>query len=262
MDSEIVKIVYFDEGSATDYIQIRNGGSLIFELQGENNSSKEGSLDGSGKVGIGTKLSNLLFRASADVEGSIGASFKNDTVMKSVLTSTVLTDFLRAVEDTSEENRQIMTFEDKQIEQIPGSISSMYLVTPYLSMLRNGQTVEAGDLDISLDKLDSALSKAKGYFEFLGKENGSKDIVFRFNGNAFKNNYRPSNLLRMDLKLYAVPVGKCHLGDFAADKELSLQGYIGVDNPDYAPDNDSKEVLEEPLIDMYDVILAGVRTHG
>ena len=31
--SGIVKIVYFDEGSATDYVQLRNGGLLITEIE-------------------------------------------------------------------------------------------------------------------------------------------------------------------------------------------------------------------------------------
>lgn len=140
----------------------------------------------------------------------------------------------------------------------------MTLLTPYLSMLRSGQGVEAGEFNISLDKLDSTLMNAKGYFEFLGIEDEKSKVILRFNGLGFKNNYKQGNLLNMNLCLYAVYVGRTSTDDLAMDKELNVVGFSPASNPDYGetPDSatDNGSSFEE--LDMYDVILAGVMADG
>jgi len=131
-------------------------------------------------------------------------------------------------------------------------------------MLRSGQGIEAGEFNISLDKLDSTLTKAKGYFEFFGNNDDGSRIVLRFNGLGFKNNYKQGNLLNMNLRLYAVNVGKTRIAELAADKELSLEGFASATNPDYVEgaENEESAVGEDESLDMYDVILAGVVSNG
>lgn len=264
MENDIVKLVYFDEGSATDFIQIESGGSLsnVMTLLEENGTSGEAGADA--KVGVKSKIMKALLGldASVSVEGSIDTSFNSGTVVKSILSNTMLTDFLAAMTREDGGKSPIEEFTDLRIEQIPGSISSMALFTPYFTMFRSGQGIAAGDYDISLDKLDSALSKAKGYLDFFGSREGGTDVVLRFNSTAFKNNYRPSDLLKMDLRLYAVKVGSCGVDDLVADKELSMEGFLLKDNPDYVPSSVRAPSTEKKELDMYDVILAGVSSGG
>ena len=111
---------------------------------------------------------------------------------------------------------------------------------------------------ISLDKLDATLSKAKGYLEFRGRQEGKGDVVLRFNRMALKNNYRPSDLLKMNLTLYAVYVGECRIDDLVADKELGAEGFTVMDNPDYSDEQVSPISVELSKLAMYDVLLAGV----
>jgi hypothetical protein len=262
LESDIVKIVYFDEGSATDYIQMYNGGSLYYEAESTEADTKDGSAGLKTKAGIGTKLRGFLFRGSIDLDGSIGTSFEDDTVMRSVLTNTVLTDFLEAVDEQDGRQTPIHTFSNRRIAQIPGSLSTMSLLTPYLSMAKSGQGVSAGEFDIAIDKLDSTLNNAKGYLEFLGIQKGCQDIILRFNAKAFKNNYRPSNLQRMRLKLYAVYVGRNKLSDLMVANELSVEGFDSETNPEYPEPGATEKPQDDTLLAMYDVILAGVRANG
>lgn len=263
MLGDIVKIIYFDEGSATDYCQIRSGGNVNTEAIASDSKAK--GADGTVGASIGAKLTSLIPfinpTATVTAEGSAEASYHIETVVKSIVTNTVLTDFLSNVND--DDGRNVTLFEGKRIEQVPGSISSLSLLTPYFGMLRSRQGIPAGDLEISIDKLDSTLSKAKGYLEFIGKEKGKSDVIIRFNSAAFKNNYRPSDLLRMNLKLYATLVGECRLSDLTPDNEFKLEGFsVGKDNPDYQPNAESASTQMEPLLKVYDVILAGVKTDG
>lgn len=256
----IIKLVYFDDGSATDYIQIIEGGvlSTIETLMREDSEGGEVKAAAKAGISLGALRKLIGLDVSVKTEGSLDASFNSGTIAKSIISNTVLTDFLKAI---SAKNSPIKKFENVQIEQIPGSISSFSLLTPYLSMFRPGQAVEAGGFDISLDKLDSTLSKAKGYLEFKGSQEEEKDIVLRFNRMAFKNNYRPSDLLKMNLTLHAVHVGKCRVDDLIADRELSTEGFKIMDNPDYSKEETSSVSTEQSDLDMYDVLLAGVSSH-
>ncbi len=260
MDNKIIKLVYFDEGSATDFIQISNGGKLTSVMTLFDEDEIDGKAGASAQIGIKAKVFRLLLGldTSVNAEGAIDASFNSGTVVQSIVSNTVLTDFLNAVQSEGQERNPITKFEKIRIEQIPGSIASISLVTPYLSMLRSGQGIPAGEFDISLDKLDSTISKAKGYLEFLGHPKGSGQIVLRFNRAALKNNYSPSDLLKMDLTLYAVHVGSCKVEDLVADKELSAEGFSVTDNPDYLEDGNDSTATPSEDAPMYDVILAGV----
>ena len=131
---DIVKIVYFDEGSATDYVQLKTGGSFMSEIATTDDKSAEGGAEIKGSVGVRAWFANLV-KGSASAEGSLSASFKDDTVVKSIVTNTVLTDFLAAV-DGEESDKRIEKFDNCKIVQIPGSISSLSLLTPYLWMER------------------------------------------------------------------------------------------------------------------------------
>lgn len=259
-NSDIYKIVCFDEGSATDFIQIVNGGSISVQESDERDSHASAEAHGSlsGRIGTGGILASLLGgKAEASVgasgEGSVGTS----NVIKSIVTNTVLTDFLGAL--NSSEKEVVHKFEGYSIEPVENTLSSMALLTPYLSMLRGNQTVAAGDFNISLDKLDSTLSKAKGYLEFVGTKDDRR-VIFRFNNGSLTNNYKVSDLLRMNLVIYAIKVGNTTLSDLNVNSELHVDPHPSKDNPDFPGNEESESVPlgDDILLDMYDVILAGV----
>ena len=70
----------------------------------------------------------------------------------------------------------------------------------------------------------------------------------------------------MDLLFYAVKVGKTCIADLDVKSELEFVGSSGMPkNPDYpvsgaAAGGDS--VADDEELDMYDVILAGVKSNG
>lgn len=263
METDIVKIVYFDEGSATDFCQMQSGGAL--SIESSENRNKDSKVSGDISARFSAKLSELLpfVKASAEANGSAEGSYHVESMVKSIVTNTVLTDFLETVELQEVEKQSIVQFDKRKIEQVPGSLSALTLLTPYLDMLCAGQGVSAGDFDISIDRLGSALAKAKGYLEFIGRERRKADVVFRFNAAAFKNNYRPSDLLRMNLKLYAVQVGTCRISDLLPDSELNVRGFDErYDNPDYCAIGKKPKTYRDSTRKVFDVILAGVKTNG
>jgi len=140
-DGAIVKIVYFDEGSAADYVQIEHGGALDNVTTLLDQASSSGTAGVQGEASAKTKLLKALFGVgvSGDIEGSFNKSFVSGTIVKSIISNTVLTDFLNTVESSESSTSSIVELDKLRIEKIPGSISSMTLLTPYFSMFRNGQ---------------------------------------------------------------------------------------------------------------------------
>ena len=132
------------------------------------------------------------------------------------------------------------------------------MVSPYLSMLNNGSSLPAGEFNIAIDKLDNALRNAKGYYEFVGTKARSR-VVLRFNINAFRNSYTISDLLKMDLSIYAIKVGKTAIENLNVNKELGMDvSILPKDNPSYEESREDDDISKDAILDVFDVLLAGV----
>ena len=127
-------------------------------------------------------------------------------------------------------------------------------------MLR-GASVPAGEFSIAIDKLENVLRNAKGYYEFVGTRGKSK-VILRFNINSFKNGYTISDLLKMNLSIYAIKVGRTTLEMLNVSKELDMDvSIIPKDNPSYVDDEKTEEENNSgKALDVFDVLLAGVES--
>ncbi len=277
--SFLCKIVYYDEESVADYVQIDNGGKLEItqELLKDtiDNAAAKTGLDA--KLGISGMLKAILgneIAASANTE--LDTSYNSEKLVKNVIKNTLLTDFINIIKessmvesDTADNIRAIKKFTGYAIEAPKESISYVAMISPYFGMLRGGD-IAAGDYNIAIDKLDNTIKNAKGYYEFLGVKKGDnnteqtenpKRYIFRFNIKSFKNNYKPIDLLRMNLSVYAIKVGKSSIDMLDFSNEFKNDIHV-VDNPSYGVQNNAihndlnNDTSEE--LDIYDVLLAGV----
>lgn len=272
MPNKICKIVYFDEESITDYVQIVAGGELetTEELLKSKEVTGEASGSASGKVGIGGVFKALLgWEASAEGNVSGGLSFNSNNMVRNIVKNTILTDFLQIIDDNESKKAvsktakgAIKKFDGYVISAEKNSLSYMVMVSPYLSMFRNGTSIPAGEFNIAIDKLESTLKNAKGYYEFVGTKGRSK-VVLRFNINSFRNGYKISDLLKMNLAIYAIKVGKTSLDMLNVNKELDMDvSIIPKDNPSYR-DDEADLSASFPInkeLDVFDVLLAGVES--
>lgn len=250
--NKLSKVIYFDENSATDYVQIIEGGELA-------QTTELLSVGGtSGDTEIGTKVSfgfGKLFRslvgldASASIEANLRANFQDEKLVKNILQNTILTDFLNIVEGNLKSDTKttgIQLIEDYKIEVIENTLSYIIMFSSFMTMFKDG----------------SSIKMAKGYFEFIGNHKEKPQIVLRFNIDAFKNNYKISDLLKMDLMLYAIRVGKTTIDKMDFITELNSFGKSKnnqFSNPEFGVDLEVSEKNQEPELNVYDVILAGIR---
>ena len=272
MASQICKVVYFDEDSVTDYVQIVAGGALERTTELLHDSTVKADLEAGAKAkaGISGVFKALLgWEATASAGASAGVSFERNNMVKKIVRNTILTDFLTIVEEneckksaSKAAKGAIVQFEGYTITAEKDSLSYMVMVSPYLSMLKTGTGVPAGEFNIAIEKLESTLKNAKGYYEFVGTKGNSK-VVLRFNINAFRNSYTISDLLKMNLSIYAIKVGKTTTDMLNVSKELELDfAPTQKDNPDYAENEKKTEDTQSRMMDVFDVLLAGVVADG
>lgn len=260
--NKLTKVIYFDESSVTDYIQIIEGGQLIktTELLSGDTDSGEAKVSAEASIGISSLFKNLIgLGAKAQMESKLETSFKSEELIKTILQNTILTDFLDIVET---EKSHIEVFDDIKIKVIKDSLSYVIMIAPYMKMFKGEGVNINTDLDLSIDivNMDDSIKLAKGYFEFEGiVENNS--VILRFNIESFKNNYKISDLLKMDLTIYAVPVGKVERKNISIVSEINAataNEEVSYDNPTYGEDGVDEEVTPRDLLTVYDVLLAGV----
>ena len=228
MANKICKIVYFDEDSITDYVQIVAGGSLETTTEllksSEANEKQEGGVTAKGGIG-GIFKALVGWEASANGDISAGLALNRNKMVKNIMKNTILTDFLKIVDDDSAKKSASKTargvikkFDGYIISAEKDSLSYMVMVSPYLSMLKTGSSVPAGEFNIA------------------------------------------SDLLKMNLNIYAIKVGRTSLDMLDVSKELEMDvSIIPKDNPSYEESNEVEDnTASQKILDVFDVLLAGV----
>lgn len=231
--------------SATDYLNIYNGGEEVQQKEKIKENTK--ALTEKANINLFAKM-NWLF-AGGSVSGNVDADFaqKNDSIFKTTLSNTVLTDYL---EKAKLDNR-IEKIENVLVRPPKNSIAFFKMFTPFLVMTKAEIEIEEGFfLDIS--KLDDAFKNGKKYYEMIA-ENSEKQCVLRFNIGAFRNNYGIADISKMDLTYLAVKVGTTVEYLLDIGKEFSMEEKVISSAFEIIDGNDVGNHL-----DVFDVVLTGV----
>ena len=245
----MLKIIYFDENSATDYLDIFNGGKSIKEKE----EIKENKKELAEKVGLNLMAKfNWLFlsgQGNADLAGEFIQ--QKDSLLKTTISNTVLTDF---IEKAAGDDR-IEKFKNYSVYPPKNSLAFFKMFTPYLTMT-NAVIPATDEMNIDVYKLDDALKNAKGYYEMLATCDG-QEVVLRFNILSFRNSYSIADLPKMQLQYYAIKVGKTNPDQLDINKEFSGE-YQNNNTIQSAFDLKNPNCKKTDTLDVFDVLLAGV----
>jgi hypothetical protein len=249
--ASFIKIVYFDEESASDYLDISAGGKE--ESSSEKIKERTNAAHGKVESSLAAKLSWLPFfgvSGSANMDAEISAAGRS--IISKTLSNTILTDYL----EKSTEDKKITKLKGINLSAKENSMAYMKMFTPYMIMLN------MEDSPIDLAKMDEVLSAAKGYYELVGNDLENKDkYILRFNINAFRNNYGLTDLSRMHLVFHGILVGK------TTEKALSMEAEMthkteadSVKAADIIDTDSHPTAKDDNLLNVYDIILAGVES--
>lgn len=246
------KIVYFDEESALDYIILKDNGQKVTEtitkLSGNLDAKLAAELGDTVDEEIQNKI--LSFIKKVVLNSSFGVSGKiNGEVNKfstTTLNSTVLTDYIRKA---NRDKNNVKKFIGINIEVYPNSMAYYRLYTPYMELIDGAKNYKGIDLTV----IDKVLTNVKGYIEVIANIKKDK-VVLRFNNNTFRDNYKLSDILKMNLDVYAVKVGCINENKLNLINEVNFSGNVVTANEILGKTSNN----ENNKIDVYDVVLAGV----
>lgn len=245
IDVTMIKVVYFDEESVSDLLDIVAGGKETSSK--ELTKERAAEVEAEARAKAAAKFNWLpFFGGSAEASVAASTSAVGRSILNKTLSNTILTDYLSKLAELT----GIERLEGLTVTAPSNSAAYMKMYTPYLAMLK------IDELPVNLAELDSALASAKGYYELLGQSVDGTKRILRFNIQAFRNNYGLVDLGRMRLVFHGICVGK------ASESSLTMQAEMAP-AADPAPLTGLDVVdggSEEPstLLDVYDVILAGV----
>lgn len=246
-EMKINKVVYFDDDSAIDYINITDDGNKKEVTGQKQEKSSEGiaTLMASIKAKLGA-----LINIEAGIEGNSKYYEYSNKVITSTITNTVLTDYLKKAES----NTDITKFEDYSLIVYPNSFTVFKMCTPYMRVFDPEYWKQANIGQINFNELDYVLENAKGYYEFIAKKDKEETIIFRFNIKSLKNNYKLADLIKMNLICYGVKVGEWEERRLNVEEEFKIEEKIkDID------DIDSKGKVLNNKLKVFDIILAGVK---
>lgn len=239
-----LKVIYFDESTAQDYIDIVNGGRLDWSK--EENKEKIAKIlaeiEAEAQAGF-----NVISFIKAMVSSNVNTSASNDIsrVFETTLKNTLLTDYISVASKDS----NVKKFENSGVYAPDNSISLYRMYSSYLTI------VPAEQMPINMEKLNKALLGERGYYAMLLTNETEPTCVLRFNVKAFKNNYNLADLSKMQLTYYGVKVGSCTREQLNIDKEFEHKPKKVVMAADNIIDG---TVSEQKDLDVYDIVLAGV----
>lgn len=246
--SRLIKVAYFDEETASDYLDITAGGKVA--STSEDIKNKSADTTAKLQTSIAAKLAWLpILGASSNAEVGTEFSSSGSSLLKKTLSNTILTDYLTKA-DTDD---NIVKLTNLVITVPENSITFMKMFTPFMAMMRTEET------GVDLAKLDEVLVNAKGYYELIGTKDDGNSLILRFNIRAFRNSYGLADLTKMNLMFHAIHVGKTLERNLSVEAEMNVQrGRNSQDHLTAVDVADNKQANCDSRTDVYDVVLAGV----
>ncbi|ALC88894.1 hypothetical protein AM500_03075 [Bacillus sp. FJAT-18017] len=272
----MLKVVYFDEGSALDYIdqyyegRIEETESEIIKEEANTSASAQATV----QIGL-PKWMEILDLVAGKFKGRAEGKTddSNQYLHQKMISGTILTTF-KKITASIDSPSNLLELKDFKLNIPPESLTSLKTFTPFLRLFASQiQTIQVingesrsknsasdiGDVDVStldVSNLDNILENAKGYYEMIAS-NGKEKKIVRFNLKGLRNNYQLIDFQRMQLTLYGIPVGKCALEELKDLQEFNViqpeQQKIRL-----AGDALNSELKTPNEVEIIDILLAGV----
>ncbi|MCY9281216.1 MULTISPECIES: DUF6414 family protein [Bacillus] len=251
---KIKKVIYFDEGSATDFLQIHFGGNIVIEDEKQGKLRYDVNGSAKGELKAGSSFFSFL-KASFSMSGNAEFSKSKNSLYKTTISNTILSDFVDFSSDP-EINKGIEVFKGYKVNPIPESFTFVKMYTPFIKMLKEDSTFTKELKDFNYMDFDEILKGGKGYYELKATKD-EHSAILRFNINAFRNSYSLTDLTKMKLIYYGIEVGECREEDLKLENEFAQEEKKGnnpsVEGTYYGRTSNDLEVLK-----IYDVFLAGI----
>lgn len=244
----MLKVIYFDEDAAMDYINIISGGKKDKTISESTENNAEVKIGAEASIGAGMSFFDW-FKTKMEAHIDSDLVKISDKLVTSTITTTILTDYI----ESAKSDDSIKKFPNAKLQALNNSLTFIKMYLPYTKILKDSILQNISD-EIDITKFHEILDDVKGYYEFKTIING-ETIIFRFNINSFRNNYKISDLLKMNLTFYGVKVGQTTEEQLNLEKEFEIEETRCPTVEEILSDTTQSN---KTLLDVYDIVLAGV----
>ena len=240
--TEFLKIVYFDEAAAQDYVDVTNGGRLDWSTQENKEKIAKivAEIEAQAKSGF-----NILNYIKATFQGKVDASASDEltSAFDKTIKNTLLTDYIQA----ASKDEHVKKFENSGVYAPENSVTLYKMLSSYLTI------VPKEEMPIDMEKLNEAILGERGYYDMLLKTEKERKSILRFNLQAFKNNYNLVDLSKMKLTYFGIKVGTCGENHLSIDKEFDFQPAEDKTTAEEIVEGEKSVAEEEKELDVYDI---------
>ena len=242
-----LKIIYFDELAAQDYLDITNGGRLDWSKEDNRKRAAEILTEIEAQAQGGFNILNFI---KGSLAGNVDAKASGEVskLFDSTIKNTLLTDYIKE----AYKDERVKKFVKSGVYAPENSISLYKMYSSYLTVVPKDQ------MPIDMEKLNEAILGERGYYDMLLKTEKERKSVLRFNLQAFKNNYNLVDLSKMKLTYFGIKVGSCGENHLSIDKEFEFQPAEDKTTAEEIVEGEKSADEEEKELDVYDIVLAGV----
>ena len=156
--TEFLKIVYFDEAAAQDYVDVTNGGRLDWSTQENKEKIAKivAEIEAQAKSGF-----NILNYIKATFQGKVDASASAEltSAFDKTIKNTLLTDYIQA----ASEDEHVKKFENSGVYAPENSVTLYKMISSYLTI------VPKEEMPIDMEKLNEAILGERGYYDMFYK---------------------------------------------------------------------------------------------
>ena len=168
--TEFLKIVYFDEAAAQDYVDVTNGGRLDWSTQENKEKIAKivAEIEAQAKSGF-----NILNYIKATFQGKVDASASAEltSAFDKTIKNTLLTDYIQA----ASKDEHVKKFENSGVYAPENSVTLYKMLSSYLTI------VPKEEMPIDMEKLNEAILGERGYYDMLLKTEKERKSILRFN---------------------------------------------------------------------------------
>lgn len=167
--TEFLKIVYFDEAAAQDYVDVTNGGRLDWSTQENKEKIAKivAEIEAQAKSGF-----NILNYIKATFQGKVDASASAEltSAFDKTIKNTLLTDYIQA----ASKDEHVKKFENSGVYAPENSVTLYKMLSSYLTI------VPKKEIPIDMEKLNEAILGERGYYDMLLKTEKERKSILRF----------------------------------------------------------------------------------
>ena len=244
-----IKVIYFDESTAQDYLDIAYGGRTDWSSERKKSDDTEKVAGAGGEVKAGFSFFRI-FNADAEGQASVKASAEAEKILATSIKNILLTDYIQL----AYKDDDIVKLGPDSVYAPDGSATMYKMISSYLTIVPKDQ------LPIDVDRLNHAVLDERGYYLMLLRDEVPPKSVLRFNIHAFRNQYNLADLTKMKLTFWGVSVGECFQDELSIDKEFLFKQESEQVTAEEIVDGRNVE-KKQTLLQVYDIVLAGVLTN-